>query len=456
MPAAFFKGVIPAGPEFSFNLGRIHLLYAGFGEARSVPVYVTPSQPVHDTPVAVPGSKSYTHRVLIAAALASGESLILNALRSEDTALTMGALRQMGIAIADRAEGLAIQGLGGRLKPSEKEIFLGNSGTSMRLLIPIAALGRGDYLLTGTPRMQERPVQALLDALGQIGVTARSVNANGCPPLVVTGGTIGGGRVAIDCSLSSQFLSGLLLMAPLSREGLDIEVSRGPVSKPYVDLTVDILQRFGVSVTRSGYDRFEVPGSQTYRAGTHAVEPDVSNASYFWAAGAITGRSISVRGIPQHSLQGDMQLLPLLERMGCRIARDADGITVTGGPLMGIEADMGDLPDMVPTLAVVAAFAQGTSRIRNVAHLKAKECDRLAAVIKELGTMGIAARSTGEDLIIEGGRPKAAEIETYNDHRIAMSFAVAGLRAPGTRIRNPGCVEKSFPNFWETYETLFK
>lgn len=419
-------------------------------------MYVTPSQPVHDTLVAVPGSKSYTHRVLIAAALASGESLILNALRSEDTSLTMAALRQMGIAIADRADGLAVQGLGGRLGPSDKPIYLGNSGTSMRLLIPIAALGQGDYLLTGTPRMQERPVQALLDALGQIGVAARSVNGNGCPPLVVTGSTIEGGRLAIDCSLSSQFLSALLLMAPLSRRGLDIEVSRGPVSKPYVDLTVDILQRFGVSVTRSGYDRFEVPGNQTYRAGTHAVEPDVSNASYFWAAGAITGRSISVRGIPRDSLQGDMQLLPLLEQMGCRIARDAEGITVTGGPLKGIEADMGDLPDMVPTLAVVAAFARGTSRIRNVAHLKAKECDRLAAVIKELGAMGIAARGTGEDLIIEGGRPKAAEIETYNDHRIAMSFAVAGLRAPGTRIRNPGCVEKSFPNFWETYETLFK
>jgi 3-phosphoshikimate 1-carboxyvinyltransferase len=265
-----------------------------------------------------------------------------------------------------------------------------------------------------------------------------------------------GGYVTIDCALSSQFLSSLLLMAPLSKKGLQIEVSRGPVSKPYIDLTVDIMQRFGVTMARHGYQRFDVPGQQTYRAGTHEVEPDVSNASYFWAAGAITGKSVTVGGISRDSLQGDMKLLPLLEQMGCRVTSTSNGITVTGGPLRGIQADMGDLPDMVPTLAVVAAFAEGPSCIRNVAHLKAKECDRLAAVIQELGAMGIASRSAGEDLIIEGGRPAAAEIETYNDHRIAMSFAVAGLRAPGTRIRNPACVEKSFPNFWEVYESLFK
>ena len=326
----------------------------------------------------------------------------------------------------------------------------------MRLLISIAAIGQGDYLLTGTPRMQERPVQPLLDSLTQLGVAARSVNANGCPPLHVTGRPIEGGHVTIDCSVSSQFLSSLLLMAPRSKSGLDIEVGGGPVSRPYIDLTVDILERFGITVYRQGYDRFHVPGQQTYRAGSHTVEPDVSNASYFWAAGAITGKSITVSGISRDSLQGDMKLLPFLEEIGCRVTSTARGITVSGGPLRGIEADMGDLPDMVPTLAVVAAFADGSTCIRNVAHLKVKECDRLAAVIHELGAMGIAARSEGENLIIAGGCPTAAEIETYNDHRIAMSFAVAGLRAPGTRIRNPACVDKSFPNFWEVYESLFK
>jgi 3-phosphoshikimate 1-carboxyvinyltransferase len=221
-------------------------------------------------------------------------------------------------------------------------------------------------------------------------------------------------------------------------------------------MTVDIMQQFGVTVEREGYDHFKVPGRQRYRPGSYTVESDVSNASYFWAAGAITGKSIKVLGIQGDSLQGDLKILHLFEEMGCQVRYEQDGIAVTGGPLNPIATDMGDMPDMVPTVAVVAAFARGTTCIKNVAHLRAKECDRLDAVIKELKTMGIAAHSSGEDLYIEGGHPRAAEIETYNDHRIAMSFAIAGLRAPGTRIRNPGCVEKSFPNFWEVYETLFK
>jgi len=419
-------------------------------------MYVTSSMPVHDCAVSVPGSKSYTHRVLIAAALADGKSRVVNALQSEDTELTMGALGQMGIAIRMGSGGIDIQGLGGHFRPASEQIFLGNSGTSMRLLISIAALGQGEYLLTGTPRMQERPVQALIDSLGHIGVTARSVHDNGCPPLIVPGGPIKGGRVAIDCSVSSQFLSSLLLMAPMTENGLDIQVSRGPVSKPYIDLTIDIMRGFGLAVDRTGYERFWVAGGQSYRPGVYAVESDVSNASYFWAAGAITGKAVKVLGVREDSLQGDLNVLRIFEEMGCQVRCEPDGITVIGGALKRIEADMADMPDMVPTVAVVAAFAQGTSCIRNVAHLKAKECDRLAAVMNELQAMGISARSSGEDLHIEGGRPVPAEIETYNDHRIAMGFAVAGLRAPGTRIRNPGCVEKSFPNFWEIYESLFK
>ncbi|MGD9332999.1 MAG: 3-phosphoshikimate 1-carboxyvinyltransferase, partial [Desulfobacterales bacterium] len=260
----------------------------------------------------------------------------------------------------------------------------------------------------------------------------------------------------IDCSMSSQFLSSLLLMAPLTDTGLQINVCRGPVSKPYVDLTIDIMQQFGVTLHRQGYATFDIAGGQAYRAGTYTVEPDVSNASYFWAAGAITGKAIKVGGINQNSLQGDLKILPLFKKMGCQLQFERDGITVKGDSLVGIEADMGDMPDMVPTVAVVAAFAEGTTCIRNIAHLRAKECDRLEAVRRELEAMGIATRSTGDDLTIRGGRPVAAEIETYNDHRIAMSFAVAGLGAPGTRIRNPSCVEKSFPGFWQVLETLYQ
>lgn len=394
--------------------------------------------------------------MLIAAALGNGPSTIFNALESEDTQLTMRALQQMGVPMDVQPSCIEIQGLGGRFRPCEQPVFLGNSGTSMRLLISIAALGEGAYTLTGTSRMQERPVQALIDSLTQIGVPVQSVNRNGCPPLVVNGGVVKGGSLAIDCSISSQFLSSLLLMAPLTREGLQIDVLKGPVSRPYVDLTVDIMHRFGVTLQRQGYDHFDVPGEQTYRPGAYEVESDVSNASYFWAAGAITGKTIKVMGISGDSLQGDLAILSLFEKMGCAVTISPDGISVSGGRLKAIEADMADMPDMVPTMAVSAAFAEGTTWIRNVAHLRAKECDRLDAVMQELKSMGIETRSTGDDLSIVGGQPKAAEIETYNDHRIAMSFAVAGLQAPGTRIRNPACVEKSFPTFWEVYASLFR
>ena len=407
--------------------------------------------PVRDCTLTVPGSKSYTHRLLIAAAMAEGRCILTNALRSEDTDLTLGALRQMGVEIVERGTGLEIHGCGGRFRPTAQPIHLGNSGTSMRLLISTACLGEGSYLLTGTPRMQARPVAPLIAALKQIGVQVECINGTGCPPVRVRGGDIRGGDVSIDCSLSSQFLSSLLLAAPRLPIGMDIQVAGKAVSRPYIDMTIEILGRFGVQVAREGYERFTVAGEQSFIPGRYAVEPDASNASYFWAIGAISGRRVTVEGIRDASLQGDLGIVALFERMGCRVTRGPDGLSVQGGQLRGIEADLGNMPDMVPTLAVVAAFAQGTTVIRNVAHLKAKECDRLAAVMNELGRMGIETRSDGNDLTIVGGAPRGAEIETYDDHRIAMSFAVAGLRAAGTRIRNERCVDKSFPDFWRVF-----
>ncbi|MDJ0889008.1 MAG: 3-phosphoshikimate 1-carboxyvinyltransferase [Desulfobacterales bacterium] len=409
------------------------------------------TRPIRNCAVRVPGSKSYTHRVLIAAAMSSGKCTLLNALRSEDTDLTLGALRQMGADIVERGDTIDMVGCAGRFHPTADPIYLGNSGTSMRLLMSTACLGEGDYLLTGTPRMQERPVQPLVDALGQAGVRAECINGTGCPPVRIHGGDATGGEVAIDCSLSSQFLSSLLLAAPGLKRGLDIRVIGTAVSRPYIDMTIEILDRFGVQIERKGYERFMVAGGQTFNPGRYAVESDASNASYFWAIGAISGRRITVEGIRQSSLQGDLGIVERLERMGCRITRSKEALGVQGGELRGIDTDMGNMPDMVPTLAVVAAFARGTTVIRNVAHLKAKECDRLAAVMTELGRMGIETRSDGNDLTIVGGKPHGAEIETYDDHRIAMSFAVAGLMAMGTRIRNERCVDKSFPGFWQVF-----
>ncbi len=404
----------------------------------------------------VPGSKSFTHRVLIAAALAEGRSFIEGALFSRDTGLTAQALVQMGAEIDANAEDFtfSVTGTGGRLKAANKDIYLENSGTSMRLLAAIAALGRGDYILDGSLRMRQRPIAELLTALKQLNIAACSLRDNGCPPIKVSGGRIAGGPVAIDCGISSQYLSGLLLLAPLTENGLDIEVIKGPVSRPYVDLTLSVMNRFGIEVEAQGYTFFKVAGKQTYQSGEYRVEPDCSQAGYFWGAAAISKSEIKVLGINQDSDQGDLGFIHVLEKMGCRLVFSADGISVIGGPLKGLEVDMGDMPDLVPTLAVVAAFAEGTTLMTNVAHLRAKESDRLAAVANELGKMGIKAECGPDSIAVTGGQPVGARIKTYDDHRIAMSFALAGLRIPGIIIEDEGCVAKSFPNFWSVFDSL--
>jgi 3-phosphoshikimate 1-carboxyvinyltransferase len=267
---------------------------------------------------------------------------------------------------------------------------------------------------------------------------------------------IKGGEVPLNCGVSSQYLSALLLVGPYTYKGLDITVTQGPVSRPYIDMTVDVMMRLGVEVYREGYRKFKIPSKRIYRAGAYTVEPDCSQAGYFWAAAAVTGSEIKVKGITKHSRQGDLRFAALLESMGCRVVYETDGIAVTGGPLSAIEIDMGDMPDMVPTLAVVASFARGTTVIKNVAHLTAKESDRLAAVVRELSKMGIESKQSRTGLVIEGGIPHAAEIDTYADHRIAMSFAIAGLNTPGVSIADETCVEKSFPEFFAVLERLYR
>ncbi|HDL07482.1 MAG TPA: 3-phosphoshikimate 1-carboxyvinyltransferase [Desulfobacteraceae bacterium] len=412
-------------------------------------------QKVINSDVIVPGSKSYTHRILIAAALSDGICSIQNSLKSEDTLLTLNALRPLGVKIDENSDRLIVHGSRGVLKSVSDPVFLGNSGTSMRLLTAVASIGDGMYILTGTKRMQERPIQDLVDGLQQIGVFARPVNSNGCPPVRVKGGKIKGGKIALKCGRSSQYLSALLLIAPYTEEGLDITVIEGPVSRPYLDMTVDVMGNLGVVVDRDQYHNFKIKGGQIYRAGSYLVEPDCSQAGYFWAAAAITGAEIKVKGTSKSSHQGDVRFTEVLETMGCKILTENDGIKVAGGSLSAIEVDMADMPDMVPTLAVVAAFAKGTTLIKNVAHLKAKESDRLGSVVNELLKMGIKASCNDTGMIIEGGNPRGAEIDTYGDHRIAMSFALAGLKIPGIVIRDEKCVEKSFPNFWEVFTGLY-
>jgi 3-phosphoshikimate 1-carboxyvinyltransferase len=413
------------------------------------------TQPVKDSTVTVPGSKSYTHRILIAAALSDGPCQILNPLRSEDTLLTLSGLKQMGISVEIEPDRIIVHGRSGDLKPCTDPVYLGNSGTSIRLLTGICALGRSCYVLDGTQRMQERPIQDLVEGLNQLGICAHCLQKNGCPPVHIKGAKFRGGKVDLKCGISSQFLSSLLLMAPYSKEGVEINIVEGPVSKPYVDMTIEVMSRLGVQVDREGYTRFQVPGGQVYRAGTYAVEPDCSQAGYFWGAAAITGKSVTVKDIRCSTQQGDVRFAEVLGQMGCEVTETPEGIRVSGSNLSAVSVDMADMPDMVPTLAVVAAFADGKTRIRNVAHLKAKECDRLGSVVTELSKMGIDAQCTDSGMDITGGGAKGAEIETYNDHRLAMSFAMAGLKVPGVVIRDESCVGKSFPTFWEVFKTLY-
>jgi 3-phosphoshikimate 1-carboxyvinyltransferase len=409
---------------------------------------------INQCEVNVPGSKSYTHRLLIVSALSDGVCKLENCLISEDTLLTLEAMKKMGISIDVYPDEITVHGAKGAFGICNEPIFLGNSGTSMRLLTGVCALGKGEYILIGSSRMCERPIGDLLEGLKSLGVISRSINNDNCPPVVIKGGKIAGDSIELKCGLSSQFLSSMLLIAPYTEKGIEIKVIEGPVSKPYIDMTVDIMAKFGVHVRRGGYLNFSVEGKGCYRAGNHYVEPDCSQAGYFWAAAAVTGSEIKVKGITKESKQGDLNFTGLLEKMGCGIIYGRDGISVKGGPLSGIEADMSDMPDMVPTLAVVASFAKGATVIKNVGHLRAKESDRLSAVVNELAKMGIEANCTGTDLIIKGGTHRSAEIDTYNDHRIAMSFAVAGLKVPGILIKDEKCVEKSFPDFWKVFDTL--
>ena len=410
---------------------------------------------IKDQAVVIPGSKSISHRMMICASLANGISHIENLLQSEDILLTLDALNHMG-AVIERLNHhyYRVSGFGGTPHRYDKEIYLGNSGTSMRLLAGIAALGTTEYTLTGNQRMCERPMIELLDALTLIGIHARSKTPKGTPPVYIRGDSRQGGVVKIDCSKSSQYLSSLLMMGALMKNGLDIRLDEPPVSSPYIDLTLDIMQKFKVDAFQIKTTHYKVPGQQSYIPGKFFVEPDLSNAGYFWAIGAITGKLISVKNISENSLQGDLKQIKILEQMGCTVKIEENQIGVCGSGLKGLDVDMSDTPDAVPAIAVVASFARGKTRIVNIKHLRAKECDRIDAVSSQLMKMGIRV-SQGEDYLeITGGTPKGARIETFNDHRIAMAFSIPGLLVNGMEIENETCVEKSFPNYWDIFEAL--
>lgn len=410
---------------------------------------------IKDQIVQVPGSKSLSHRMMICAALCDGRSEIRNLLHSEDISLTTHTLSCMGAGIEKTGpNSVRVTGFNGRPTPHADPIFLGNSGTSMRLLAGIAALGSSPYVLTGDERMCQRPMSELLDALALLGIGAESANDQGTPPVTITGGNRSGGDTRLDCSKSSQYLSALLMMGAFMADGLTINLEGPPVSSPYIDLTLDVMKQFGVTAERQHTTQYTVPGNQTYQPGDYYVEPDLSNAGYFWAAGAITGREIGVDNISPLSLQGDLKQIYILEKMGCSLIFRENSISAKGGNLKGIDVDMSETPDAVPAIAVTAAFARGTTRITNIRHLREKECDRIDAVTSQLSRMGVQVDQGDDWLSVTGGTPKGACIDTFNDHRIAMAFSLPGLLVDGMEIENPACVEKSFPGYWEIFDTL--
>ncbi|MFC1818999.1 3-phosphoshikimate 1-carboxyvinyltransferase [Thermodesulfobacteriota bacterium] len=410
--------------------------------------------------VAVPGSKSITQRALIAAALADGESVLLGPLESEDTRYTAAALAQMGVTVEKGKENWTVIGNGGRIETPAKEIFLGNNGTATRFLASVAALGAGTFRISGDARMAERPILPLMQALQGWGVDIASINNNGCPPLVIQANGLSGGKTILPAGKSSQYLSSLLLVGPYARQEAELDVQGEILSLPYVIMTLAVMESFGIRVeANEALNSYSIPRG-IYRARKYAIEGDASNASYFYAAAAITGGEVTVPNVPVPSLQGDAAFVALLARMGCQVNKTGEGLTVSGPEeLRGITIDMADMPDVVPTLAVVASQAKGRTVIKNIAHLRIKECDRLHVMAVELAKLGARVEELEDTLIIEGNAPDTpmhgAEINTYNDHRIAMSFAVAGLAVPGVKILGEECVAKSFPDFWERFALLY-
>lgn len=399
--------------------------------------------------VDVPGSKSLTQRALVVAALADGTSRIRHALMAEDTGYMISGLNQLGARIEPVAEGFSVAGTGGAIAKNGHEIFLGYNGTALRFLTALVCLGRGRYVLTGEERLRQRPVGPLVAALRDMGV-AISCHCN-CPPVEVTANGLKGGRLTLTDIESSQYVSALLLCAPYTAKGIELSLEGNIVSAPYIDLTIRVMNDFGAKIVRTGKNHYLVGTQHMYTGRDYYVEGDASSASYFFLAAALLKKTIRVNGVSRSSAQGDIHLLDILEQLGCHVESGPDWVEVAGGDLAAGELtlNLGDMPDMVPTVSILAAFREGRTRIINVAHLRIKESNRLAAMATQLNCIGIGASELPDGLMIDGGKPHGADIETYNDHRIAMSFAVAGLVTPGIMIRDKKCVDKSFPEFWQ-------
>jgi 3-phosphoshikimate 1-carboxyvinyltransferase len=418
---------------------------------------VRPRGPL-DAVVRVPGSKSITNRAALIAGLARGASTLAGCLASDDTDAMCEALRALGVVVEVDGDVWSVEGRAGVLRAPRKPIDARASGTTARFVTAAAVLADGPVTIDGSPRMRERPIDDLTDCLRALGAEIEVLGANGCPPVRTKGGGLAGGRAPIDARRSSQFVSAVLLAAPYARRDVTLDpVAGAVVSTPYVDLTLDVMRAFGADARWLPGGSLHVAAGRHYAGRRFEIECDASAAAYPFSAAAIAGGRVRVEGVRHGSLQSDFRLLDVLERMGCTIQREATSVSVeraNGAPLSGIEVDMNEMPDAVLALAVVALFAEGPTRIENVANLRIKETDRLAALETELRKLGARAEAGPDWLAIEPGPLRGAAIDTYDDHRMAMSFALAGLRVPGVVIRDPGCVAKTWPDYFAMLESL--
>ncbi len=406
----------------------------------------------------LPGSKSVSNRALLLAALAKGTTTLSNLLDSDDISHMLKALQSLGVNFSLNNKGTVciIEGLGTPLGASKEELFLGNAGTAMRPLCAALCLGSNNYILTGEERMEERPIGDLVNALRQAGAEIVYMKNEGYPPLEIKGSGLQGGEIKIDGSVSSQFLTAFLMAAPMASHDSAIIIEGELVSKPYIDITLKMMRKFGVEVGNHDYKKFVIEGNQVYQSpGTFLVEGDASSASYFLAAAAIKGGKIRVNGVGRASMQGDILFADVLEKMGAKITWGEVFIEAEKGTLAAVDLDMNHIPDAAMTIATTALFARGTTIIRNIYNWRVKETDRLAAMAKELAKVG-ANVVEGKDYI-KITPPQQLQhgiIDTYNDHRMAMCFSLVALSDTAVTINDPGCTSKTFPDYFEQFQKI--
>jgi len=399
-----------------------------------------------------PGSKSLTQRALLMASLAMGESVIKGGVLCDDTRHLMEALRRLGVKIRESRDAIIVLGTDGRLGRASGEIHLGDNGTGLRFLATALCMTRGDYKLTGSTRLCQRPMGPLLDGLLKLGAHVRSERGDGCAPILIKGnGSLRGGSVSLEASQSSQFASSLLICGPYMKEGLFLELQGQAVSTPYLNMTLEMMRKFGAEISGDLRSGLRVEGRKGYKGRILEIEPDISSGSYFLAASALCGGRVRVEGVGKASLQPDMRICHILERMGSSVTLGDSWIEVEGRLMEGEDLvfDLRDCPDLAPTVAVLGAARRGKTAIINVPHLRFKESDRITQVACELKKVGARVEELSDGMIVEGGSLHGAKIDAHGDHRIAMSFAILGLKVPGMEIRNPECVAKSYPGFWE-------